>query len=49
MLRSYSLAIALLTSKTDQTETTPNTSRQPIYAIPLAALEMNTSFLIGAL
>ena len=37
-----------MTSNTDQTETVPNTSRQPIYDIPLTALEMKTRFLIGA-
>jgi hypothetical protein len=32
----------------DHTDTTPYSSRQPIYDIPLALLDMKTSFFIGA-
>ena len=48
MFKSYSLVIALLTSTTDHTDTVPKISRQPIEAIPLAALEINTRFMMDA-
>ena len=44
MLKSYSLTISLVTSITDHTDTVPYMSRAPIWDIPLASFEMNTSF-----